>query len=161
MEAGALFRIQNDSHLRVEQLMEAIKLHKDEFGGYAYDDKQNLVTQIIQALKQQLFDYSNDGMKGITSTFTNILTSYKSGTAIKKRDVLQQLKDAAAAASTEDNPVYPKITEGEEAQLEADLQNTYRMVTIGAKEGVAAGIRKIIGTAITSPILQTMDGSDF
>ena len=92
-------------------------------------------------------------MKGLTSTDANILTIYKAGVAIKKRDVLQQSKDASAAASTEDNTVYPKITDREEAQLEADRQNAYLLATIGAKEGVAAGISKLIGTAITNPIL--------
>ena len=92
-------------------------------------------------------------MKGLTNTVANIPTSYKAGVAIKKRDVLQQPKDAAAEASKEDNSFEPKRIDEEEAQLEADHQNAYRLATIGTKEGVAAGINKIIGTAITKKIL--------
>ena len=55
MEAGTLFQIRNDSRLQVEQLMEAIKLHKDEVWGFVYDDAQTLVTQIKLGIKQQLF----------------------------------------------------------------------------------------------------------
>ena len=57
METGTLFRIQNDSRLRAEQLMEAINFYKDEVGGYAYYDEQNLITQIKWSLEQQLFKY--------------------------------------------------------------------------------------------------------
>ena len=49
-------------------------------------------------------------MEGLTITVTNILTRYKAGVAIKKQDVIQQLKYAAAEASTEENPVDPGIT---------------------------------------------------
>ena len=161
MEAGTLFRIRNDSRVRVDQLMEAIKLRKEKVGGNAYGDTQTLVTHIKRGLEKHLCDYSNDGMKGLTSTVANILISYKASISIKKRDVLQYLKDAAAAASTEDNPVKPEIIDGEEAQLEADRQNAYHLATIRTKEGFAAGISKLIVTAITNPILRTTDGSDF
>jgi len=39
--------------------------------------------------------------------------------------------------------------------------NTYQLVVIGVKEGVAAGITKIIGKDITNPILRTVDGISF
>ena len=71
------------------------------------------------------------------------------------------MKDAAAAESTEDKPVEPKITDREEAELDADCQNAYCMATIGSKEGFTAGIKKLIGTAITIRILQTTEGTDF
>ena len=133
--------------------MEATKLHKDKVGRYAYDNAQTLVTQLKQGLEQKLFEYSNDGTKVLRSTGANILTSYKSGVAIKKRDVIQHLKDAATEASTEENTVEPEITDGEEAQLEEDRKNAYRLEMIGVKEGVAAEISKLISTAITNPIL--------
>jgi hypothetical protein len=42
-----------------------------------------------------------------------------------------------------------------------ERQNTYRLAAIGVKEGVAAGITKIIGKDITNPILRTSDGISF
>ena len=44
--------------------------------------------------------------------------------------------------------------------MEADRQNAYHLATIGAKERVAAGTRKLCGTVITNPILLTTDGTN-
>jgi hypothetical protein len=54
-----------------------------------------------------------------------------------------------------------KIATNSDAQEEADRQNTYRLAAIEVKEGVAAGITKIIGKDITNPILRTSDGISF
>ena len=37
----------------------------------------------------------------------------------------------------------------------------YRLAAIGIKEGVAAGITKLVGVNVTNPILRTTDGTDF
>ena len=66
-------------------MMEAIKLHKEKVGGYAYDDAQIFITQIKLGLEQDIFEYSNDGMKGLKSTGANVLTRYKADVTIKKR----------------------------------------------------------------------------
>ena len=118
-----------------------------------------LVTEIERVLAEQLFEDSMDGMKGLLSTVKKTLTEYKATISIKHKDVLKDSKDAADGLSIgSGTPVQPEITTHSEAQEEADRQNTYQVAAIGVKEGVAAGITKIIRKDITNPILRTSDG---
>ena len=57
--------------------------------------------------------------------------------------------------------IEPEITIGNDAQEEADRLNMFRLVVIRAKEGVAAGLSAIVGTAVTDTTLRTTDGQDF
>jgi hypothetical protein len=101
-------------------------------------------------------------MKGLLSTANNTLTEYKANISIKHKDVLKDSKDTAGCLSNSSGtPVQPEITTNSDAQEEADRQNTYRLAAIGVKEGVAAGITKIVGKDITNPILRTSDGISF
>jgi ElaB/YqjD/DUF883 family membrane-anchored ribosome-binding protein len=136
-------------------------LHKNEVGGYAYNDAQTLILQINRVLEQQLYEDSTDGMKGLTSKIPNALTKYKSNVSIKKRDVLSQSKAQAKAASSDANTVAPEITTNADAHEEAHRQNEFRLAAIGIKEAIAKGITSLVGEAITNPILRTADGSDF
>jgi hypothetical protein len=136
--------------------------HKNEVGGYAYNDANTLVSEIKRVLAEQLFEDSTDGMKGLLSTATNTLTEYKATISIKRKDILKDSKDAAARLSSSSGTmVQPEIATNSNAQEEADRQNTFRLAAIGVKEGVAAGITKIIGKDITNPILHTTDGISF
>ena len=142
----------------------AIDLHKNEVGGYAYNDANMLVTEIECVLAEQLFEDSTDGMKGLLSTAKITLTDYKAHIIIKHKDVLKDLKDAAdrlSSSSSSGTTVQPEIATNSDAQEEADRQNTYRLGAIGVKERVAAGITKLVGKDITNPILQTTDGISF
>ena len=140
----------------------AIDIRKNEVGGYAYNDANMLVTEIERVLAEQLFEDSTDGMKGLLSTATNTLTEYKATISIKRKDVLKDSKDAAARlSSSSGTTVQAEIVTNSDAQEEADRQNTYRLAAIGVKEGVAAGITKIVGKDITNPILRTSDGISF
>jgi hypothetical protein len=101
-------------------------------------------------------------MKGLLSTAKNTLTEYKATISIKHKDVLRDSKDTADCQSiSSGTPVQPEITTNSNAQEEADRQNTYQLAVIGVKEGVAAGITKIIGKDITNPILCTSDSISF
>jgi hypothetical protein len=57
--------------------------------------------------------------------------------------------------------VAPKITTNTDAKEEAGRINMFRLAAIGAKEGAAAGISKVVGTDITDATLCTTDGQDF
>ena len=120
-----------------------------------------LIIQIERVLERQLFKDSANGMKVLVSAVINVLNAYKSTVHVKKRDVLAASRSAAEQASTEDSTVKPEINKNIDAQDEADLQNVFRLAAIGAKEGIAEGITKIVGRDITNPILQTTDNSDF
>ena len=162
MEGGALFKVRSEAKDRVLAAFAAIDIRKNEVGGYAYNDANMLVTEIKRVLAEQLFEDSTDGMKGLLSTATNTLTEYKATISIKRKDVLKDSKDAAARlSSSSGTTVQPEIAINSDAQEEADRQNTYRLAAIGVKEGVAAGITKIVGKDITNPILRTSDGISF
>ena len=46
MDGGALFRVSTEAKARVLAEMSTIILHKNEVGGYAYNDATMLITQI-------------------------------------------------------------------------------------------------------------------
>ena len=160
MDGGNLFRVRTDARTRVRAEMAELLLHKNEVGGYAYNDAKTLAIQIERVLERQLFEDSSDGMKGLASSTPNTLTKYRANINIKKKDVIAQSAAAAADASTSTNTVAPEIT-ADNAQEEADRQNVFRLAAIGVKEAIAAGITAIVGESITNPILRTPDGTDF
>ena len=95
-------------------------------------------------------------------SYANTLTEYKATISIKCKELLKDSKDAAARlSSSSGTTVQAEIVTNSDAQEEADRQNTYRLAAIGVKEGVAAGITKIVGKDITNPILRTSDGISF
>ena len=46
MDSGALFRVRTELRMRVLAEMSEIRLHKNKFGGYAYNYVNKLLTQI-------------------------------------------------------------------------------------------------------------------
>ena len=161
MDSGALFCVRTEARTRVLTEMSEIRLHKNEVGGYAYNDANTIIKQIERVLERKLFEDSAYGMKGLVSAVGNALNDYKLTAHIKKRDVLAASRAATEQASTEDRTFEPEINTNSDAQDEADHHNVFRLAAIGIKEGIAEGITKISGRDITNPILQTMDNSDF
>ena len=91
----------------------------------------------------------------------NDLNAILSTKLVSRRSVLKNSKANAAKESTSTNTVAPEITSNTDAQEEADMINMFRLAAIGAKEGAAAGIIKVVGTDITDATLRTTDGQDF
>ena len=101
-------------------------------------------------------------MKGLISTAKNTLSEFNATISIKRKDVLKDSKDATDCLSNSSGTtVQPEIATNSDAQEVADRQNIYRLAVIGVKEGVAAGITKIIGKDITILILRTTHGISF
>ena len=102
MDGGALFRVHTESRTRVLTEMSDICLHKNEVGGYAYNDPNTILTQIWRFLERQLYEDSADGMTGLASGVSNVLNEYNSTIHIKKRDVLagQERPPSAPAPTT-------------------------------------------------------------
>ena len=71
--------------------------------------------------------------------------------------MLAASRAAADCAST----VEPDIANNSDAQAEAVRKNVFRLSAIGAKEGIAEGITKIVRRDIINPILRTTDNSNF
>jgi len=162
MEGGALFKVRSEAKEQVLAAFAAINISKNVVSGYAYNDANTLITEIKRVLTEQMFEDSTDRMKGLLSTAKNILMEYKATISIKRKDVLKDSKDVTDCLSNSSGtPVQPEIAMNSDAQEEADRQNTYQLAAIGVKEGVAAGITKIVGKDITNPILRTSDSTSF
>ena len=81
MEGGALFKARSETKERVRVAFATIDIHKNEVGGYAYNDDNTLATEIEcvlateikRVLAEQLFEDSTDGMTGLLSTAKNTL----------------------------------------------------------------------------------------
>ena len=58
MDGGALFRVRTEARTRVLTEMSEIRLHKNEVGGYTYNDVNTLITQIDRVLDRKLFEVS-------------------------------------------------------------------------------------------------------
>ena len=75
MDGGALFRVHAEARTRVLTEMSEIRLHKNEVGGYAYNDVNTLITQIERVHERQLFEDSANGMKEIASAVRNMINA--------------------------------------------------------------------------------------
>ena len=80
--------------------------------------------------------------------------------AITAGSVIKKAKLHAESCSTSTRKtVLPTITARAEAQEEADCLNVIKQAVIGAKEGAADTIKKLVGSDITDTILRTSNGS--
>ena len=94
MEGGALFKARLEAKERVQAAFAVIDIHKNEFGGYAYNDDNTLATEIERVLAteiervlaEELFEDSMDKMTGLLSTAKNTLMEYKVTSSIKCKD---------------------------------------------------------------------------
>ena len=112
---------------------------------------------------QSQFNPSNPG-KGkekLLNTGDNRLTPVMSTNAITAGSVIKEEKFHAEAHSTlTSKTVLPAITAQVEAQEEANHLNVINQAVIGAKEGAAEAIIKLVGSNITNTILRTPNGSN-
>ena len=120
MDGGALFRVHTEDSTRVMTEMSEIRLHRNEVGGYAYNDANTLLTQIERILECQLFEDSSGGMKVLASDTSNALNEYKSTINIKNRDMLAASKAANNLSSTDSITIEPEITTNSNAQDESN-----------------------------------------
>ena len=104
-------------------------------------------------------------MRGLLCNQPNDINKLKSNKVVTRSSILAASKAAAATATRDAGAgapkVEPEITTNDDARDEADRVNMFRLAAIGAKEGVAAGIRAVVGSAITDNTLRTTDGQDF
>ena len=157
MYGGALFRVCTEARTRVLTEMSEIRLHKNEVGGYAYNDANTLITQIERVLKRKMFEDSANRIRGLASAAGNALNNYKSTFHQKNIDVLLTSRASAEQSSIKDIIVGPEINTNSDTQDESDRQNVFRLTAIGVKEGIAEGITNIVGRDVTNPILRTTD----
>ena len=107
MDGGALFHIRMEARTRVQTEMSEIRLHKNEVGGYAYNDANMLLTKIERLLERQLFKDLSDGIKLPTSDNNNTLNKYKSTINLKKRYLLAASRASTDLVSTDASTVKP------------------------------------------------------
>ena len=112
MDGGAIFRVRDYARKAVTEDMTTLRLHKNEVGGYAYNDTTVLCKQIEWLMELQCFENTADVMKGLKEEMPNILTKMKAGVAFTKSAVLKASRDKAAAASTLSNHHRPRNRQG-------------------------------------------------
>jgi hypothetical protein len=158
---GLAFCVRGNTCVRVTTKILEHKLHKNEDGRYAYDDVLILEKQIERVFERQYYESFSSGMKGLLAATANSLNAILSTKLGTRSSVLNSSKTATATASTLTKTVEPKITTNADAQEEADRINMFRLAEIGAKEGAAAGISKVVGTDIIDATLRTTDQQYF
>ena len=120
---GSAFRVRGDTCTRVTTEILALKLHKNEDGGYAYDDALIFEKQIERVFERQYYESFSDGMKGLLTKAPNDLNAILSTKLVSRRSVLKDSKANAAKESTSTTTVAPDITSNIDAQEEADRIN--------------------------------------
>ena len=100
-------------------------------------------------------------MKGLLADATNGLSSILLTKLVTRYSVLKESKATPAAASISMITMEPEIKYKANTQEDANRINMFRLAAIGAKEGAAAGISKVVGTDITDATLRTTNGQDF
>ena len=130
---GSAFRVRGDTCTRVTTEISALKLHKNEDGGYAYDDALIFKKQIERVFERQYYESYSDDMKGLLAKDPNDLNAILLTKLVSRRSVLKESKAITAKESTSTNIVAPEITSNTDAQEEADRINMFRLAAIGAK----------------------------
>ena len=109
MDGGAIFRVRDYALKAVTADITALRLHKNEVGGYTYNDATVLCKQIYWVMERKCFKDTADGMKGLKDETPNALTDMKAGVAITKAAVLKASREKTAATSTLLITVVPEI----------------------------------------------------
>jgi len=100
MDASA-FRVRGEA-CKCEPLTKAIAaltLHKNDTGGYAYDDALIFGNQVERELERQHYEGADDGMKGLLSATPNSLNKAKSTKVYTRVSILKASKAAAKEAT--------------------------------------------------------------
>ena len=120
---GSAFRVRGDTCTRATTEILALKVHKNEDGGYAYDDALIFEKQIERVCERHYYESSSDGMKRLLSKDPNNLNAILSTKLVSRRSVLKESNVIAAKESTSTNTVAPEITSNTDAQEEVDRIN--------------------------------------
>ena len=132
MDASA-FRVRGEACERLTKAISALTLHKNDTGGYAYDDALIFEKQVERELERQHYEGADNGMKGLLGATPNSLNKAKLTKVYTRALILKASKaaakeatKAAKAASALALEVEPEITIGNDAQEEADRLNMFR-----------------------------------
>jgi hypothetical protein len=139
-------------------VLELGALGKNSNGHYEQDQAQTL----IKGVKRQLATIINirdpgNGMKKLLDESANPTNQVRSNDLLTGANVLASAKkiadDLATANPNRSPPTPPTITTTQEANEEVDRLNTISQHIIGAKEGTAAALKAIVGSAVLDAVL--------
>ena len=71
------FQVRDDTCVWVTAEISALKLHKNEDGGYVYDDALILEEQIKRVFEWQYYESSSNGMKGLLVDIPNSVKRHR------------------------------------------------------------------------------------
>ena len=161
--AEACYTVQVTTNQQVLNGIGKLTLQTNKNGQYTHNAILLLEKGIRRVLQSQ-FNPSNPdkGMEKLLNTGDNRLTLVMSTNAITARSMIKEAKLHAKSRSTSTgNTVLPTITARAETQEEANRLNVINQAVIGAKEGAANAITKLVDGNITNAILHTPDGRDY
>ena len=120
------FRIQGETCDRVTKAVSALTLHKNERGGYAYDDARIFEKKVERELERQHCEH-DDGMRGLLSEQSNSINVLRSNKVAMCSSILAASKAAAIKATSEAGAgaTEPEITTNDDARDEADRVNMF------------------------------------
>jgi hypothetical protein len=159
----ACYTVRATTKQQVLAKIRKLTLQTNENGQYTHDATLLLEKDIWRVLQSQ-FNLSNlgKGMEKLLGTGDNQLTLVMSTDAITTGSVIKEAKLHSEARSTlTGTTVLPTITARAETQEEANRLNVINQAVIGAKEGAANAITKLVDGNITNAILHTPDGRDY
>jgi hypothetical protein len=139
-----------------------LTLQTNIHGQYTHDAILLLQKGLRRVLISQ-FNPSNPGkgMEKLLDNGNNLLTLVKSTDAITASYMITKAKNKADELTASTGKTFlPTITSRAEAQEEADQLNVINQLVIGAKEGVAEAITKLVGSNVTNAILWMANGSN-
>ena len=96
------YKVRDDSRARLKKTILTLHLKKNDSGNYNHTDAQIFIQQVGRELERQHNEFTNDGMKGLTSdNSTNKLIMLRSNVAIAWQAVISASEKKAAAKKTQ------------------------------------------------------------
>ena len=91
MDTVAFFRVREETTDQIKLAIRQHKLSKDTVSGFRYNSAVTFIKHFQGVLEDDFFDKTTNGMKGLASPISNILTRFKANVAITRADIKRQL----------------------------------------------------------------------
>ena len=98
MDASA-FRVREEACEPLSKAITALTLHKNDSGGYAYNDALIFEKQVERELERQHYEGADNGMKGLLGATPNSLNKAKSMKVYTRASILKASKAATKEAT--------------------------------------------------------------
>ena len=97
MDASA-FRVRGEACDRLTKAVAVLTIHKNENGGYAYDEALIFEKQVVRELERKHHEGTIIGMKGLLSVTSNTFNNARSMKVYTRASILKASRSAAEKA---------------------------------------------------------------